>query len=250
MIYRTVVLALFLFLVGCAKSGEKSELLSLLGVDEKIVDRSDQEVGKIYDALTLLKRGEANFVKEDYAAAADEFERFLTLHPSHRMAPFAQYRLAMSHYHQMNTNDRDPAPMEKAIDDFSKVVTVYPESLYAVEARAKLAELAHRQAAHHFYVGQFYYKNGAYPAAIRRFQKALSVKDDRSLVEKTLYYMGLSYYYSGQRKESRETLQKLLEEHPEALFANRAKKFLAELNATFPIESEIGPTVPLPLSSH
>lgn len=222
---------LALFLAGCAGSGEKSELLSLLGVDEKIVDNSDQGTEKIYDALTLLKRGEANYVKEDYVAASDEYQRFLELHPLHRMAPFAQYRLGLSYYKQMNTNDRDPGPMEKAIGAFEKVVKDYPQSLYKREAEEKLKELARRQTAHHLYVGRFYYKNSAYPAAIARFQKAIEKGEGRSLIEESLYYLGLSQYYAEQRNEARVTFQKLLQEYPESRFSAKAKQMLAELPA-------------------
>lgn len=223
------VFLLTLFLAGCAGSGEKSELLSLLGVDEKIVDNSDQGVEKIYDGLTLLKRGEANYVKEEYAAAAEEFQRFLELHPFHRMAAFAQYRLGMSYYKQMNTNDRDPGPMEKAIVAFEKVVKEHPQSLYTGEAKEKLQKLTRRQAAHHLYVGRFYYKNSAYPAAIARFQKALSKGESPSLIEESLYYLGLSHYHAEQWNEARETLEKLLQEHPETEFSHKAEQILSHL---------------------
>jgi len=226
------VFLLALLLAGCAGSGEQSELLSLLGVDEEIVDHSDQGVEKIYDGLTLLKRGEANFVKEDYTAASEEYQRFLELHPFHRMAAFAQYRLGMSFYKQMNTNDRDPGPMEKAIVAFEKVVKDYPQSLYTRDAQEKLKKLARRQAAHHLYVGRFYYKNGAYPAAIARFQKALSKGESRSLIEESLYYLGLSHYHAEHWDEARETFEKLLREHPETEFSPKAKQVLSQLAAS------------------
>ena len=226
---RGGIFLLMLLLVGCAGSGEKSELLSLLGVDEKIADNSDQGVEKIYDALTLLKRGEANYVKEDYAAASEEYQRFLELHPFHRMSPFAQYRLGMSYYKQMNTNDRDPGPMEKAIDAFKKVVKDYPQSLYTHEAEQKLKALARRQTAHQLYVGHFYYKNGAYPAAIARFQKAIAKGEDRALIEEGLYYLGLSHYYAEHWNEARETFQKLLQEHPDSRFSGKAKQMLTKI---------------------
>lgn len=232
MIRRAAVVLLALFLVGCSRSGEKSDLLSLLGIDEKIADTSDQEAGKIYDALTLLKRGEAHFVKEDYAAAAEEYQRFLELHPFHRMAAFAQYRLGMSYYHQLNTIDRDPGPVEKAITAFQKVVKDYPQSLYTQEAGDKLHDLTRRLAQHDFYVGYFYYKNSAYPAAIARFQKIITKGENRSLIEKSLYYKGLSLYYSEQREEAKETLQRLLQEYPESSFARGAKQMLSELDAS------------------
>ena len=226
------ILLVFIFISGCATSGEKSELLSLLGVDEKIADTSDQGVESIYDALTLLKRGEAYFVKGEYTEASQEFQRFLDLHPLHRMAAFAQYRLGMSYYNQMNTNDRDAGPMEKAIAAFQKVVTQYPESLYIDESREKIGTLKHRQAEHHFYVGQFYYKNSAYPAAISRFKKVLAQEEQGPLAEKTLYYLGLSHYYAGDRKTAQDLFQKLLKEHPRSVYSHESENMLSTISTT------------------
>lgn len=230
MLHRVAII-LILLLAGCSRSGEKSDLLSLLGIDEKIADTSDQETGKVYDGLTLLKRGEAQYVKEDYAAAAEEYQRFLELHPFHRMAAFAQYRLGMSYYHQLNTNDRDPGPMEKAIGAFDKVVQNYPQSLYRQEASEKLTELNRRLAQHDFYVGYFYYKNNAYPAAIARFQKVLAKGEDPSLVEKSLYYKGLSHYYNQQADEAKETFQRLLRDYPDTPFSGKATQILSQVDS-------------------
>lgn len=213
--------------VGCAGTGEKSELLTLLGVDEKIADSSDEGIEKVYDALTLLKRGEADYVKGDYVSASEEYRRFLELHPFHRMAAFAQYRLGMSFYRQMNTSDRDPGPMEKAIVAFQRVVTGHSESLYVDEARAKIGELTHRQAEQEFYVGHFYYKNEAYSAAVERFKKALAREEKGTTAEKSLYYMGLSHYYAGSADAARMTFQRLLAEYPTGAYARKGQSLLA-----------------------
>jgi outer membrane protein assembly factor BamD len=232
MSYWKVTLLVFIFIAGCASSGQKSELLSLLGVDEKIADTSDEGVESIYDALTLLKRGEAYFIKGDYHEASGEFLRFLELHPLHRMAPFAQYRLGMSYYHQLNTNDRDPGPMEKALAAFQRVVTQYPESLYTDEAREKIGTLENRQAEHHFYVGRFYYKNSAYPAAISRFKKVLAQGEQGALAEKALYYIGLAHYHAVDKKDAIETFQKLLKEHPRSSYSRESEEMLSSLSTT------------------
>ncbi|MFQ5781370.1 MAG: outer membrane protein assembly factor BamD, partial [Nitrospiria bacterium] len=225
-----IILVCFLT-AGCAGSDEKSELLSLLGVDEKIADVSSQDVENIFDALTLLKRGDAHFVKKEYAEASAEFQRFLALHPFHRMAPFAQYRIGMSFYNQMDTIDRDPEPMEKAMAALQKVLTDYPRSLYVEEAKEKIALLQRRQAEHHFYVGHFYYKTEAYAAAIARFEKVFSKEREGPLTEKTLYYLGLSHYYAGHREASAETFRRLLEKYPHSPYTSKSKKMLTSLDA-------------------
>jgi outer membrane protein assembly factor BamD len=145
------------------------------------------------------------------------------------MAPFAQYRLGMSYYHQMNTNDRDPGPMEKALAAFQKVVTQYPESLYTDEAREKIGKLKDRQAEHHFYVGNFYYKNSAYPAAISRFKKVLDQGEQGPLAEKSLYYMALAHHHAGDQKSAIEIFQKLLKEHPRSSYSRESEEMLSSL---------------------
>lgn len=222
-------MVVFLILAsGCAGREEKSDLLSLLGVDEEIADASDQETANIYDALTLLKRGEGHFVKKDYQPAADEFERFLELYPFHRMAAFAQYRLGLSYYKQMNTSDRDPGPMGKAIAAFQKVVIQHPNSLYFEEAKEKVASLILRQAENDFNVGLFYFKNEAYPAAIARFNKAFTKQSQGAIAEQSIYYKGLSHFYAGQREEARAAFEQLKANFPGSLYAQKTDSFLSQ----------------------
>lgn len=220
-----------ILVLGCAGSEEKSELLSLLGVDEKIVDASDQGADNTYDAITLLKRGEAYFVKGEYIEAVSEFERFLSLYPFHRMAAFSQYKLAMSYFHQINTIDRDPAPMEKALVAFQKVLLQYPQSLYVDEAREKVETLRHRQAEHQFYIGRFYYRTKAYPAAIARLEKVLERSDEGPLTEKTLYLLGLSHRGIGDAETALEIFRKLLTQFPESSYTEKIKKIEFEMKA-------------------
>jgi len=209
---------------GCAGTEEKSELLSLLGVDEKIVDANEPGADNTYDAITLLKRGEAYFVKGDYIEAVSEFERFLSLHPFHRMAAFSQYKVAMSYYNQINSIDRDPAPMEKAMASFQKGVSQFPQSLYIEESQEKISELKQRQDAHQLTIGRFYYRTKAYPAAIARFEKILARSGEGPLAEETLYMLGLAYANNGDEDGALRTFRQLLEKFPASELASKIRK--------------------------
>ncbi len=211
-------------LISCAGKEEKSELLSLLGVDEKIVDASDQNTDNTYDAITLLKRGEAYFVKAEYIESVAEFERFLSLYPFHRMAAFSQYKVAMSYYHQINSIDRDPAPMEKAMSSFQKVVSQFPQSLYIDEAQEKISELKQRDIQHQFHIGRFYFRTKAYPAAIVRFENILSKSEEEPMNEDVLYFLGLSYFHSGDKDRSMKTFQDFLEKYPNSAYQSKILK--------------------------
>ena len=223
-----------LILAGCSGTEEKSELLSLLGVDEKIVD-TDHETEDTYDAITLLKRGEAFYVKEEYIEAVAEFERFLLLHPFHRMAAFSQFKLAMSYFQQLNTIDRDPGPMRKAMAAFERVVSQYPQSLYVQEAQEKIAKLKLRALKHEFLIGHFYYRTEAYPAAIARFNKILTKETDDALREKTLYYLGLAHFESGAFAEASNIFRQFMEKYPQSEFGKKIIKIQAKLQNTDPV---------------
>lgn len=230
MFYWGRFIVLLFFLAGCAGAEQKSELLSLLGVDEKIVD-TEENTENTYDAITLLKRGEAFYVKEDYIEAVAEFDRFLLLHPFHRMAAFAQFKMAMSYFQQINTIDRDPGPMEKAMSAFAKVVSQYPQSLYVEEAKEKISNLKRREAEYEFLVGHFYYRTEAYSAAIARFEKILARETEDRLLEKTLYFLGLSYFEKGDSSRASNTFEQLLEKYPHSSFEEKIKQIQSNLQS-------------------
>ncbi len=228
-----LLILLVLLLSACAGTEEKSELLTILGVDENIVD-TNHESESTYDALTLLKRGEAFFVKEDYIEAVAEFERFLSLHPFHRMAAFAQYKVAMSYFHQIHTIDRDPAPMEKALTAFQRVKTQFPLSLYVDEATEKITELKNRQGEYQFQIGRFYYRTEAYPAAIARFEKVLARFTEGELAEKALFFLGKTHFGAGDPESSLKAFENLLASYPDSAYKDDIEEIRHEIATASP----------------
>ena len=211
--FAFLVAGLF-FVWGCtANLSKKSQLLTLSQTDTEIVDLADQETETIYDPLSLLKRGEAYWVKEDYIEAASEYRRFLELFPFHKMASFAQYSLASCYARQISTTDRDPTPIENALIAFDKVLTKYPDSLYVKEATEKIKELQRKQGEYQFNIGYFYYKKEIYPAAIARFETLLEKKFPGEVTEKTLYYISIAYGRNGNQEKAELAFQRLKSEY-------------------------------------
>src|SRR5438093_9061916 len=85
----------------------------LSGTDEQIF--IGDTVEKNYDPNVIMKRAESFFEKEDYAEAIIEYQHFLDLHRIHTLSPYAQYKLAESHFKMFKTIDRDPEPVYKAL---------------------------------------------------------------------------------------------------------------------------------------
>lgn len=214
---RAVVL--LLVLSGCGGRKEHSDLLTLLGADPTVVHSLDQDVEHTYDALTLLSWAEAAYVSEDWVAAVLDYRRFLTLHPQHRMAAFAQYRLASSLDRQVSTPDRDPGAMQEALAAYETILSDFPQSLYADAARNRVAALTQKKAEHQSQVALFYYKRAAYPAAIARFKAVLALTDHEPLAPKALYYLSHAHHRLGHDNEAQEAMARLVEQYPHSDYA-------------------------------
>jgi outer membrane protein assembly factor BamD len=219
-------------LPGCAteKDSIGSEIRDLLGIDENTTTVTEGTLEQQYEPLTIMKRGESFYAKGNYIEAVGEYQRFLELHPIHRLAPFAQYRLGMSYFKQINTIDRDSEPLGKTIQSFQKLVEVYPKSPYVAEAKSKLAFCRDRLARYQLYIGNFYYRQGAYPAAVYRFNRVVQEFGDLEIAAEALYKLALSYRGLGQTGQAEATLKLLLEKYPESRYESDANGLIQQLN--------------------
>jgi outer membrane protein assembly factor BamD len=211
---------------GCAGRKERSDLLDLLGTTPEEVRASNQDIDNTYDALTLLSWAEAAYVSEDWIVAAADYRRFLALHPQHRMAAFAQYRLALSLEHQVNSADRDPGPVQEALLEFGKILSDFPQSLYVDAARSRISILTEKKAEHQYQVALFYYKKKAYPAAVARFEVALGLTQDEPLAPKALYYLAQAHHHLGQDEAAREALSRLTRQYPDSVYVAKSARLL------------------------
>jgi len=91
----------------------------------------------------------------------------------------------------------------------------------------RIKECLNLLAEYEFYVGSFYYKKGAYNAAIGRFKGMIQNYPDTSKVPESLYYIGLSYAGLGNTGLAINTLNDLIEKYPTLEISNEAKKRLA-----------------------
>jgi outer membrane protein assembly factor BamD len=124
---------------------------------------------------------------------------------------------------QITAVDRDPTPIDAAVDTFQKVLTDYPDTLYAVEAEKKITLLLPQLAEYQFRIGLFYERQATYPAAIARFQQALKKVAHGALAEKAIYHLGRSLAENGNREEAKQTFQRLMLEYPDSDYLRKDK---------------------------
>lgn len=206
-----------------AKDGQ-----ALSGTDEQIF--IGDTIEKNYDPNVIMKRAEAFFDKEDFPEAIIEYQHFLDLHRVHALAPYAQSKLAESHFKLFKTIDRDPEPVYKALEHYQRLLKEYPGSRYELDAVEKIRICNDRIAQAYFFVGQFYYRREAYLAAAHRFEAILDKYPDMGVAPEAVYYLALTYKEIGATEWARDKLEYLASQYPNNKYQEESHELLAQIN--------------------
>ena len=167
-----------------------------------------------YDPNVILKRAESFHEQEGYAEAIVEYQHFLDLHRNHILAPYAQYRLALSHFKMIQTIDRDVTPVKMAREEFRELIDDFPASQYEAEARVKIRECDGLLAKNHFFVGTFYYKREQYLAAAKRFEKIIDHYPSTEEAVASKLQLAKTYRKLGALEWARDWAKALVQQHP------------------------------------
>jgi outer membrane protein assembly factor BamD len=126
----------------------------------------------LHELAVMARIGVADsyFSQKKYAEAENEYSDFIVFHPTNENVPYAIYQVGMCHYNQIGSIDRDQSSTIMAKREFEKLVSRYPESKFSIMAEEKIRDCKQKLAEHEFYVGQFYFKQKKYQAALARFE--------------------------------------------------------------------------------
>jgi outer membrane protein assembly factor BamD len=226
-VMSVATLSLLLACSSSPKTGDPTSKKALNGTDESIF--LGDTIEKNYDPNVIMKRGEAFFEKEEFPEAIVEYNHFLDLHRNHMLASYAAFRVGESQMKRAKGIERDPEPIQKAIDSFERLRRDYPGSRYDGQALEKIDECHDLLAQMHLFVGQFYYRRGSYLAAAHRFEQIMKIYPDKSVAPDALYFLALSYHDLGADDWASEKLTLLAEKYPNSAHANDGAKLLAKI---------------------
>lgn len=236
----------FCVTAACSSTPKKQETAkkSLSGTDEQIF--LGDTIKKNYDPNVIMKRGEAFFDKEEYAEAIVEYTHFLELHRTHILASYAVFRIGESQMKLTKGIQRDPSPIQKALEAFERLRKDFPGSRYDGSALQKIQECHDLMAQTHLFVGEFYYRRGSYLAAAHRFQQIMKLYPDKPVAPDALYYLALSYHELGADDWASEQLILLAEKYPSSAHSGEAKSLLAKIGGEKPAPLLAQKTEPTP----
>ena len=151
-------------------------------------------------AYCYYKEGET----ADAIAATD---RFLKLNPNNANADYVYYLRGLINFIDppvllgplvhYRISERDPKALYDSFEAFKELVTRYPTSRYYPDAMLRIGFLRSALADHEVRVADYYYRRGAYLAAINRAQAALREYQGAPALEQALGIMARSYDHLG-----------------------------------------------------
>src|SRR5437867_944445 len=97
---------------------------------------------------------------------------------------------------------------------YTQLIEQYPDSDLKAQAEEHIKFLRQRLAEHEFAVGRFYYRKGAYHAAIGRFLNLIQVYPDTPDIDAALYMLADSYHAEENYVKAHGVLQLLMERFP------------------------------------
>jgi outer membrane protein assembly factor BamD len=156
----------------------------------------------VWATKAILMQAYAQYQRNAYDEATNAAQRFITLHPGHKDAPYAYYLIALCNYEQISDVRRDQSKTQKALEGLEEVSRRFPGTAYARDAEAKAALARDHLAGKEMEVGRFYEAKGSYLAGINRYKRVITDYQTTSQAPEALYRLTESYMALGVRSEA------------------------------------------------
>jgi outer membrane protein assembly factor BamD len=241
-----VAVAVILPAAGCAKNKLKSDteyiardVNTLYGLAKRKLDQKSyvpaallfDEVERQHPYSVWARRAQlmsafSYYMAQQYPDAISSAQRFLTIHPGNKDAPYANYLIAMSHYQQIEDVTRDQKITQQASDSFNELIRRYPQSRYASDARLKLDLINDHLAGKEMEVGRFYQRQGNWLAATLRFRTVIDKYQTSSHTPEALERLVESYLSLGLPDEARKAAAVLGANYPGSEWYQRSYKLI------------------------
>jgi len=173
-----------------------------------------------YAQQAQLEVAYAYYKSREPASAIAACDRFIKLHPNHPGVDYAYYLKGLINFNEdigilgyvvtQDLSDRDPQAARESFDAFKELTTKFPESKYTPDALKRMSYLVNALASHESYVAQYYYRRGAYVAAVNRAQSLLKTYPETPATEAGLAVMVRAYDKLGLPELSKDA-QRVLE---------------------------------------
>lgn len=178
---------------------------------------------------------------ESSRAAAD---RFIRLYPDDENIDYAYYMKGLAFYTEdasilgrflpTDPSKRDPGNARESFTDFAQLVTRFPNSPYAADARARMIYLRNLLAEYEIHVAEFYIERQAFLSALNRARYVVENYQESPAVPRAMEIMTEMYLRLGLNDLADSSLSILRANYPESSQLDGNGEFIVSTQITDP----------------
>ncbi len=168
------------------------------------------------------------YTGRDYNKAVASAQRFLSIHPGNKDAPYAYYLIALSYYEQISDVQRDQKITEQARIALNEVNRRFPTTEYAADARLKLDLVNDHLAGKEMEIGRYYQRSGHWLASQIRFQNVVDNFQTTSHAPEALYRLTESSLALGIPAEAKKYAAVLGANYPGSRWYDKAYELIGD----------------------
>ena len=233
---------------GCAGKKAKTDTAyiardvnTLYALAKETLDkRQYEDAAKLFDEVerqhpysTWARRAQlmsafSYYLAEKYPEAVSSAQRFLTVHPGNKDAPYAHYLIAMSYYQQISDVTRDQSVTAQAQQAFGELIRRYPDSRYASDARLKQDLINDHLAGKQMEIGRYYQRSGKWLAASLRFREVVENFQTTNHTPEALERLVECYLALGVPQEAQKAAAVLGRNYPGSEWYHRAYALISK----------------------
>jgi outer membrane protein assembly factor BamD len=181
-----------------------------------------------------LDKAYAHYKSAEPAQALATLERFMKLHPASPAMDYALYLKGIITFNddlgllsvvtRQDLAERDQKASKESFEAFKELVARFPDSRYTPDARQRMTYIVNSLAQYEVHVARYYYKRGAYLAAINRAQLTVTDYRDVPAIEEALFIIYKSYDALGMTQLRDDAKRVLEKNYPQSEFLLRGSK--------------------------
>ena len=175
------------------------------------------------------------YLDRDYNKSISSAQRFLSIHPGNRDAPYAYYLIALNYYEQISDVTRDQKTTQQALAALGEVIRRYPSTRYAADAKLKIDLVNDHLAGKEMEIGRYYQRSGRWLAATIRFREVIDDYPTTSHTPEALMRLTESYLALGIPQEAERSAAVLGANYPGSKWYERAYELMQKKAKTAPV---------------
>jgi len=242
---QALLFSLLLFISGCSWfGGDDDELIADSGEQQmyreaqrhlknenfSLAVRSLQGLESRYPFGQYAEQAQleliyAHYSGYEFAAANEAADRFIRLHPRHPSVDYAYYMKGLAAYDiepgffsrfiPSDDTKRDVSHIQTAFAEFAQLLARFPDSAYAPDARQRMVHMRNMLARNEIHVANYYFRRGAYMAALNRGKYVVEHMQQTPSVADGLAIMGQAYLLLGLNDLAEDSIAVLCENYPD-----------------------------------